>query len=74
MQQDYTAKQGARIMLAGLIIVIACFLETICRTVEGLTVAIWQNKWQIALCIAAAALCAVLPYVIAGVAYLVVMG
>lgn len=67
---DYTAAQGARFVIGGLMILLACMLETICRTVEGLAVAVWRNKIEIALCLAAAAFCAVAPYVLAGIAYI----
>lgn len=69
-QHDYTAAQGARYMIGGLLILIACFGNAVCSTVEGLTVAIWHHKLDIALCIAAAAFCAVVPYVLAGIAYI----
>lgn len=71
MHMTYTAGRGAKLMLAGLLMLLDCMLDGAWRAVKGAAGLLWRNKLHIAAVLAAAALGAAVPQVIVCICYMV---
>lgn len=72
MTKDYTFKNGARLALAGVIIMVCCAAEKLLYTLETLVCTAWEMKKEIAMGAGVLALAACVPYFMVALAYLIV--